>query len=187
MRRVLFLALGACATSLQAQPQSPGLPQPAAPVFSMGQPAQWQPFASAFGVLGRGDHGGPGALLGVNRPILNPVSGLLSAGAEAYGDRRGPSGDAGVRVIARAPALGLGVGADWNIERSSVATVVTFQSAIRRGGIFGHGSMLRLDWLPAGDRTLDAGVTIPLEQPLAGRTRPRSSSVALPLTVHVVN
>ncbi|HEY6218546.1 MAG TPA: hypothetical protein VIV65_00730, partial [Gemmatimonadaceae bacterium] len=169
MRRQLLLLL--YATGLSGQ----GPIQPATPVFSMGQPPQWLPYAEAFGVSG--SLARPfGVLIGVDRPILNPVTGLLTASAEAYETWHG---DDGLRVIANAPALGIGIGGVWNITGSRTDAIVTFRSAVRRGGILGHGSMVRLDWLPTRERTFALGVQLPLLQPFAGRTRPKSSSVRI--------
>src|ERR1051325_2113758 len=169
MRRQLLLLL--YATGLSGQ----GPIQPATPVFSMGQPPQWLPYAEAFGVSG--SLARPfDVLIGVDRPILNPVTGLLTASAEAYETWHG---DDGLRVIANAPALGIGIGGVWNITGSRTDPIVTFRSAVRRGGILGHGSMVRLDWLPTRERTFALGVQLPLLQPFAGRTRPKSSSVRI--------
>jgi hypothetical protein len=48
------------------------------------------------------------------------------------------------------------------------------------GGLLGGGTTVRLDWLPTRHQTLMLGVEVPLMQPLAGRTRPRRTSVEIP-------
>src|SRR6185369_4193169 len=53
----------------------------------------------------------------------------------------------------------------------------SWQTAVRRGGILRHGSQLRLDWLPRGDGMVGAGITIPLDQKFAGRTRERVTAI----------
>jgi hypothetical protein len=73
----------------------------------------------------------------------------------------------------------LGLGLDWS-TRGHLNPVISFQSAILRGGLLGHGTMARIDWLPSRNRTIGLGVSVPLLQPLAGRTRPRRIGVAAP-------
>lgn len=153
--------------------------QSAQPVFSMGQPPVWRPYVAGFAIGSSGSSSGVAAVVGVDRAILNPVTGLLDATAEAFGEQRVGDAGAGVRLLARAPAIGLGVGADWRITSHDVDAVLSFQTALRRGGVFGGGSMLRLDWLPARHQTLELGVQLPLKQPFAGRTRPHRTSVEL--------
>ena len=50
--------------------------------------------------------------------------------------------------------------------------------------------MVRVDWIPARGQTIRIGVAAPLFQPLAGRTRPRETTVRIPdppqPSVHVV-
>jgi hypothetical protein len=125
--------------------------------------------------LAGGDHVGLGGLLGVSHPVLNPITGLFGIGGEAYGQWRGMAGGAaGVRALANVPFSGIGAGADWRVTSGGVAPIFTFHTALRRGGLFGHGTTLRLDWLPPRHE-IDLGVNVPLAQPFAGRTRPRST------------
>jgi hypothetical protein len=123
---------------------------------------------------------GASFLLGVHQPLLNPVTGLLGVSTEAYGTIGGAFGGAGGRVLATSPVFGLAAGADWNAVAHRVDAVVSYQAAIRRGGLLGRGTMVRADWLPTRGRTLAAGVDVPLRQPFAGRTRPRRTDVRLP-------
>jgi hypothetical protein len=168
----------ACAMRVGAQ--SEALPLPAQPVFSMRQPPVWRPYATGFGIARSGSAAGFGFAAGIERPILNPVTGLLNVAAEAFGDRRGRADNAGLRLFAKVPALGLGIGADWEATSGDVEAVLSFQTAIRRGGVFGGGSMLRATWVPARQQTLEVGVQLPLMQHFAGRTRPRRTSAELP-------
>src|SRR5690348_6963463 len=59
--------------------------EPAMPVFSIGQPPIWRPYAAGLGVTERGLAGVSG-LVGVQRPLLNPVTGLLAVSGEALGE-----------------------------------------------------------------------------------------------------
>ncbi|MHB1265292.1 MAG: hypothetical protein ACYC1S_12890 [Gemmatimonadaceae bacterium] len=111
------------------------------------------------------------------------MSGLLSLAGEAYGSPAGQFAGGGARLIARVPMFGLGVGADWNLGRGGLGrmdALFTFQTAVRRGGLLGHGTMLRVDWLPTRGRTFGAGISLPLLQPLAGRTRPDGTDARMP-------
>ena len=80
--------------------------------------------------------------------------GVIGGTVEGYGSVGG-IGDVGFRAMATSRMLATSVGADWDIRHGRVNTIVSWQSAIRRGGILGHGSMLRVDWIPerATDRT----------------------------------
>jgi hypothetical protein len=149
------------------------------PVYSIGQPRQWLPFASALGTAGRSGDGFAGSL-GVEKPLLNPVNGIVAASGEALGEWRGGKLDTDLRLLVRSPGFGFGFGADWRPRTAELAPVLSIQGALRRGGILGHGSMVRLDWLPGRHHALDLGIQFPLMQPLAGRTRPRR--VAAPVS-----
>jgi hypothetical protein len=184
--RHLLLALAPVLVVPSSRAQAPvvSMPLVAQPVMSMGQPPRWQPYAAGFAVGDRADNGAAGSLLlGVHHPIMNPVIGLLGVSGEVYGIAGGGYSGAGARVLATAPVLALGTGLDWNIERRRVDVMLSYQTAILRGGLLGHGSMLRLDWLPTRGRSFSAGITVPLMQPFAGRTRPRHTDAELPAAV----
>src|SRR6478672_10171192 len=173
MRLLPAVLLPLCAGRLHAQAPDP--------VVSMGQPSRWQPYVAA---LALGDRGGdaPAAhlLAGVHHPILNPVTGLLGAAGEGYVTTNGAFSGGGLRALATSNVFALAAGADWNVSARRVDFILSYQSAIMRGGLLGRGSMLRLDWLPTRGRTFGAGITLPLAQPFAGRTRPRHTDAELP-------
>jgi hypothetical protein len=154
--------------------------RPAQTVFSMGQPSRWEPYAAALGVFG--ERYGPGAslLVGVHRPVMNPVAGLFGVSGEAYGGRTGDGLEWGARLIARAPVLAMGAGIDWNGRTGDYDLLLTYQTAVRRGGLLGRGTMLRVDWLPGRDQRFGVGIHVPIGQRFAGRTRPKHTGVALP-------
>ena len=165
-------------TTLRAQANDTLRALPARPAFSMGQPQRWLPYTAGFGVFGRDVNGG-GALLGVRHPILNPVNGLLDVSAEALGEAGSTSSAVGLRLRAEAPALALAVGAEWRSARHRVDPLLTYQTAIRRGGFIGHGSLLRVDWRPR-EHSFAVGAQFPLLQPRAGKTRPARTIAQLP-------
>lgn len=176
--RTLVRTLGrtlACAILIAhaAAAQSAGA---AAPVFSIGQPPQWQFEAAAVApIRGDVDRGRTWLSYGVHRAFMNPLIGLLGGRAEAYasvGGRR-----SGFRMLGEVDALALSGGIDWSVASHDVSPMVSFQTAIRRGGLFGGGSMLRIDWLPSRAQSVAIGVTVPVFRPLAGRTRPRETRV----------
>ena len=151
---------------------------PAAPPFSIGQPSLWQQHAAALAPLnGPTSNGAVWAVYGVHRALINPVTGLFGMTGEAYGTI---GGDAyGARILGESQALGLSLGVDWNAARERFSPLVSFQTAIRRGGVLGHGSTVRIDWLPARSQTIAVGLSLPTFKPLAGRTRPRRTHVQL--------
>lgn len=153
----------------------------AQPVVSMGQPPQWRPYVAGAGLLsGWIDDSRAQLTLGLERPLTNPVTGLLSARGEAYAS---PSSEArpGARLLAFSPAVGLSAGVDWNSRGNDFATILSFQTAVRRGGILGHGTMVRVDWLPRRSNQWSVGIHLPIGQRFAGRTRPRDTNHNLEL------
>ena len=140
------------------------------PVFSIGQPPVWQQHLAALAPV-RGDSG-RGALwlsYGVHRAFFNPVIDVLGGTAEAYTSIGGRS--SGARLLAQSKLFGLSVGADWNVPLHNVSPIVSFETAIRRGGLLGHGTLARIDWLPDRSQSVAIGISVPLFRPLAGRTR----------------
>ena len=156
-------------------------------VFSIGQPPIWRQQLSAQGTAYThgGRYGGTfsyGVFHALNKPPItafNPLLGVIGGTVEGYGSVAGVE-DAGLRVMATSRMLATSVGADWDIRHERINTIISWQSAIRRGGILGRGSVLRVDWIPARAQTVRVGFAAPLFQPLAGRTRPRATDVTLP-------
>ena len=177
--RVLYAALAVFAPrSIQAQAVPSTPPEP---VVSMGQPSRWQLHGAAQELV---DRTGQGAalvgVLGVRHAFFNPVLGILAGTGEAYGAAHGTYSGVGARLLASSPMLALGLGADWNATRRRVDFIMSYQTAVRRGGLLGAGTMLRVDWLPTRGRTLGLGIQMPIGQHFAGRTRPRRTGVDLP-------
>jgi hypothetical protein len=182
-------AIAFCAIAALALPSRPvrgqvaprSVQSPLRPVLSMGQPPTWEPYGAAMALLGGpSEDASASALLGVYRPMTNPVTGLFGVSGEAYGTTANGRLDGGARLLARAPVLALGAGVDWSARSGDFDLLLTYQSAVRRGGILGRGTMLRVDWLPGRDQTVGVGIHVPIGQPFAGRTRPRRTGVSLP-------
>ncbi|HEY9228670.1 MAG TPA: hypothetical protein VIP11_18590, partial [Gemmatimonadaceae bacterium] len=109
---------------------------------------------------------------------------LLAGSAEVLGDWKAGNTNVSSRLLANAPGIGLSAGVDWSMSGHVVDPVFTFETAVRRGGLIGGGSKLRLDWLPTREQTFALGVQVPLAQPFAGRTRPRATHVDIPKSRH---
>jgi phosphatidylserine/phosphatidylglycerophosphate/cardiolipin synthase-like enzyme len=152
--------------------------QPAQTIFSMGQPPRWQPYVSGFAADGGAATPSLGIAAGVYRPILNPVTGLLGVSLEGVAEHSSGHSAGDARVFAKMPSLGFSAGADWQVTSGKIDPIVSFEMAGRRAGLIGHGSQLRIDWLPSRER-FALGLQIPLKQPFAGRTRARTTSVSL--------
>lgn len=146
---------------------------------SMGQPPLWEPYGVLSSTFGRSNDGFLGAAAGgIHRPMTNPVVGLFGLAGETY--LRIPSENPadvvpGGRLLATSRVLGLAAGADYDGYR--LDGMVSFQTAIRRGGLLGGGTMLRVDWVPRRDNQLHFGIHVPVGQEWAGRTRPRDTDV----------
>ena len=159
-----------------------------APVFSIGQPPIWRQQFTAQGgtALTEADRSGAtfsyGVFHSLNKPpiqALNPLLGIIGGTVEGYGTIGGLH-DAGLRAMATSRLLATSVGVDWDVIHHHANTILSWQTAIKRGGLLGHGSMLRVDWIPARGQTVRLGLTAPFFDPLAGRTRPRATSATIP-------
>ena len=175
----LVLALAARAAAQDSLP-----PWEGGITASLGQPKHVRWYAGgAFASDWRGPKAWDESLLGVlgvTRSLTNPVSGFLAVSLEGYGGLRSTEAVAGLRGLLAVPALGVSGGLDYAVPRRRPSAVFTFEVPVRRGGVVGKGSALRVVWLPAAD-ALEVSVLVPLGQPAAGHTRPRDARVSLPV------
>lgn len=118
-------------------------------------------------------------MVGISEPLTNPVTGFVAAAAEVYAGVRVSEPTAGARALLEVPILGLAAGVEYSARRRRVSPLVAWALPLRRGGIAGKGSLLRVEWLQAAD-AVGVSVLVPLHQPWAGRTRPRNAEVSLP-------
>jgi phosphatidylserine/phosphatidylglycerophosphate/cardiolipin synthase-like enzyme len=177
--RAAIIAAIATAPAGAAAQQLPAPATPPPPVVSMGQPHLWQPYASGVATFGR-DNGDDGGLaLGVYHPIGSPVNGVMGLSVEAYA-LAGAHGTGGARLLGVTRAVNLGYGVDWDAREHNFAFMLSYNTALRRGGIFGRGTTLRVDWIPPRSSAVDVGLTVPIGQRYAGRTRPHDTGVDLP-------
>jgi phosphatidylserine/phosphatidylglycerophosphate/cardiolipin synthase-like enzyme len=159
--------------------QSPGEPVPPPGIKSMGQPPLWQPYTSVVATFGRNNDATGGVELGLFHPRGSPVNGLFGLAAEGYLFASDGGATGGARLLGVTRAINLGYGVDWDARENNYAFILSYNTAVRRGGILGRGTQLRVDWIPARGSGLDVGITVPLGQPYAGRTRPRNTGVSL--------
>ncbi len=127
-----------------------------------------------------GEGAGATVRAGVLRDLFSPVYGLLAVGGEVYAGQRGEEFDGGARLTLETAAILLRIGADWNAREGGTDPFVGTTFPPVRGGLFGRGGELRIDYLPTRDHSLEVGASFPVRQPHAGRTRPRVVDAPLP-------
>jgi hypothetical protein len=123
---------------------------------------------------------GGAALIGIFKNIKAPTVDLLGWSSEGYAGGTGGAFDSGARLYLASPALFLQGGIDYSFRLERSDFILSASVPLRRGGILGRGSTLRVDWIPGRGQAFNMGFTIPLFQPWAGKTRPNSISFRLP-------
>jgi len=177
----LFIIAASSAVAVSAE--GPGAPAAEEPIKSMGFPPTWKPSA---GAMLDWDRRGPESDLGaefhasIYRDLLNPATAALGWAAEGYVRYVGEEPDGGLRFFLASPAAELQLGLDYSIGEDQVDFVLSLTPAFRRGGLFGVGDHLRIDWYPERDHSFMFGIGVPLGQPHMGKTRPRDKQVELP-------
>lgn len=146
---------------------------------SLGQPGKLEPYLVPAGHRSPAGNWHSQLMLGVHKPFMNPAAGLLGVSAEAFATVD-PGVEPGARLLAVSRALGLSAGVDWDARSRSVDGLISFQTAVRRGGIVGRGTMLRADWYPGRSDALNVGLFVPLGSRTVGRSRPRDTDVDAP-------
>ncbi len=152
-------------------------------VESMSFTKKWMPRLGMSYVLDRSGeekHGGGELNLSVYTDILNPNLGALGAVLEAYGGQSGGESRSGFRLMGAMKFFMFQVGGDYSISDKKWSTIWSFQFPLRRGGIFGRGGDVRVDWFPGRGHSFSFGINMPIGQPYKGRTRPKSAHVSLP-------
>lgn len=171
--RLVAIALLALAAPLAAQERAP---HDGGRIPSLGQPGYWKWMAGA--AMGAGQVGGDAELTSelratVNRDLGNPVIGLASFQFEGYGGTRDGEFDGGARARLVFPFTRLGLGVDHNLAVERTQFVLSLTHPVRRSGLFTDGSVLRLDWAPAGAGALALGFEKPIQRRIPpGATRP---------------
>jgi len=150
-------------------------------VISLGLPKIYKPYLGFANGLSRdqGDHLSTQVRVGVFRDITNPITELLGVAVEAYGGFRDVRADYGVRALVVSHLLCLGAGLDYDLRYGTPDLLLTFTKQVRRGGVLGRGSDIRLEWLPTRRQTVNLALTVPVAQPRRGLGRPRRDHVEL--------
>jgi hypothetical protein len=180
--RACLALLTICAVPAGAQ-RTNRPPETGGEVYQLGMPPIWKgTAATTFGWYKPSEDN----LLtvhfnaGVRKDLLSPIAGIAAIGAEGYAGYRGSGDfDGGVRGLFSIPAFRFSVGADYNIPDKATDLLLRLELSTRRAGILGHGSMLRIDWLPTRAGTLGLGVSLPLWGRNNGETRPQRDAVEL--------
>lgn len=160
--RVLLPALGAAGAAAGAQERAP---VDGGRVISLGQPRSWSWTAGvASGSLsGGGDAPAAAqARLAGFHAIGNPVVGALGLQLEAYAGARARAMDGGVRARLLMPVARIGVGAEFDATHGRTRALYSFVIPGRRGGLFGDGTVARLDYVPARGNSLTAAIEVPI-------------------------
>jgi hypothetical protein len=182
VRRAIFLILMGGMLCLPAFSEETPPPDEGGFIESMGQPPRLMPYVGlgAGAYRPSGDRIDPtGTLtLGVFRNLMSPVT-AVGVAAEGYIGARGASLDGGVRALLSIRPLRFGVGVDFNIRDKEPDLLLSFLHPLRRGGLFGLGGRLRIDYLPTRGHSFNVGFTVPLLQPWMGRTRRPDDHVRL--------
>ena len=159
------------------------IPEKGEMVQSMSFPKQWMFRTGVSYVLDRAadeDHGGGELNLTLYRDFLNPNMGILGGVVEGYMGQSGGESRNGIRLMGSMKFFMFLAGADYSFSDEHWSTIFSFQLPIRRGGLFGKGGDIRVDWFPWRGNSLSFGLNIPIGQPYKGKTRPRSAHVKLP-------
>ena len=142
-----------------ATAQSTSGGDPLAPVSSLGKPPVWKPFAGGYyGLDSTEDEtkNGGGAYFGVYKDLLPSIVGI-GVSAEGYlGGYSGVSGvNGGVRALLELRGLYLKAGVDYDVQHDDTSFILSLTLPLRRGGILGHGTHFRVDWLPGPRQLLE--------------------------------
>ncbi len=181
---VLLTLLG----PVRASAQTDMPPEKGGVVYSLGMPPVYKGHAGAMlGWYRPGEANDLAAYghFGILRDLGSPVVGLAAVGLEGYIGYRSQALDGGGRALFSIPALHFTIGGDFNVPDEDFDLLLRLELPFSRGGIFGRGSQVRIDYLPTRKNTLSLGVNVPLWGRNIGETRPKRDNVKLakpPLT-----
>src|SRR5512134_1065990 len=174
----LLVAL-TCGAPLLAQDTLP--PSQGGRVRSLGLPVRRRPYVGVS--LGITRVGGADLTAhvrtGTYRDVSLPTTGLLGVVVEAYGGLTGGRGDGGGRALLRSNLLQIGAGLDYNLRTDDFGFVLSVGSPVRRGGVVGRGSELRLDVVMTRQTSLSLALNYPLRYAFRGMTRPARDHAVL--------
>lgn len=193
-RCVVWALLGGTVSSHVGAAQG-RLPSEGGFTTSLGQPARWLWTVGVSTGIGRRDGNKSGlgeGRAGVYHELLNPVLGVGGAHVEVYNGAFDTKYNAGLRLRFVSQISGIGFGADYNAIDSRLRPLFSYVYPLRRGGVAGDGSVVRLDYTGGRNRSLMIGVEKPVFRRIPlGSARLRHDRVLLsaprpPSTPHPV-
>ena len=180
MRVTALALLVVAASALHAQQRSPS---EGGSTVSLGQPREWKWTLGAAAGRHSGTEQGHGLVEGrvaVHRDLVHPVAGVAAFHLETYLGYRERELDPGVRLRVTSPAVRLGVGADFTTADRRAHAILSFAHPLRRGGPFGDGGNLRIDYVPGRRHSISIGLETPIARRIPmGSTRPVRDHVPL--------
>lgn len=175
---LLVLASGSPASG------QPRLPTDGGTTTSLGQPSPW--LWTVGGAAGfhteKGLVDGMGeARVGVAREVVSRALGVGGVQLELYNQSLNAKYAAGARLRWVSQLTGVAVGADYSASDNQVRPMLTYVHPGRRGGLFGDGSLARLDVIIGPRHSVTLGIEKPIFRRIPmGTTRPRNDVVTLP-------
>ncbi|HSD31865.1 MAG TPA: hypothetical protein VLB49_08145 [Gemmatimonadales bacterium] len=171
--------LGLCVNALRGQDTLP--PTQGGYVHSLGLPAIHKPFLGIGLGLSRNhtSHLAAQFRAGVFKDIGSPVTELAGWSVEGFAGVRDLDADYGARAFLLSHLFGLGAGVEYDVHDGRGSPLLLLVAPMRRGGLLGSGSDLRLEWLSARGPSFNVAVSFPVGQPHRGRTRPMRDFVHL--------
>ncbi len=182
---VLLLCLfhADCAASEPNPAANPGIgavsPRPplSAPL-PIGQPRYYRFEWGSMGGYGfRSEQSTYRLFLDLDGRFVAPQFGLVDVGFEGTYGRVGQKTQGSFGASLK--LLNVHGGFEYDLEEEKPYVKLSLQGAPRRGGIFGRGDRVRIDYTPAR-RTLEAGIKMPFPWADYRATRPRNAHVAMP-------
>ena len=175
----LAALFGLCSSPMRGQDTLP--PTQGGYVHSLGLPAIYKPFLGIGLGLSRdgADHLAAQFRAGVFKDIGSPITELVGWNVEGFAGVRDVDADYGARAFLVSHLLGVGAGVEYDVPDGRGSPLLLLEAPMRRGGLLGSGSDLRLEWLPGRGASFNVAVTFPVGQPHRGRTRPLRDFVRL--------
>ena len=170
--------------ALRTLPSQSRLPTDGGTTTSLGQPGPWlwtvggaAGFRTEKGLVdGMGE-----ARMGVSREILSRALGVGGLQAELYNQSLNAKYSAGARLRWVSQLTGVALGADYSLSDDELRPIITYVHPGKRGGLFGDGSVARLDVVIGPRHSITLGIEKPMFRRIPmGTTRPRDDVVTLP-------
>ena len=183
-RFMIFLAITLSFTAAYTQAQASSSDNQQERIRSMGLPSHYEfslnPMASLT-LSGESHEVGGHLAASLYRALWHPILGIGLIGEGYAGSFEGDGEfEGGIRALAGIKLLFSQVGLDYSISENELDFIASWDFPLARGGIFGSGETLRINWIPGRDHALHLGFKFPLGRPYLGQTRPERDHVNLP-------